>query len=59
MSMFPKKNLFSVFDSFLPSKYLLKFRKFIFFEPFLGNDIANRGGFPTMAVRIAKSLQSR
>jgi hypothetical protein len=43
MSMFPKKNLFLVFDSFLPSKYLLKFRKFIFFEPFLGNDIANRG----------------
>ncbi len=38
MSMFPKKNLFLVFDSLLPSKYLLKFRKFVFFEPFLGND---------------------
>jgi hypothetical protein len=43
MSMFPKKNFFSVVDSLLPSKYLLKFRKFVFFEPFLGNDIANRG----------------
>jgi O-methyltransferase len=43
MSLFPKKNLFLVFDFLIPSKYLLKFRKFIFFEPFLGNDIANRG----------------
>jgi O-methyltransferase len=43
MSLFPKKNFFWVFDSLLPSKHLLKFRKLIFFEPFLGNDIANRG----------------
>jgi O-methyltransferase len=43
MSLFPKKNFFLVFDSLLPSKHLLKFRKLIFFEPFLGNDIANRG----------------
>ncbi len=43
MSMFPKKNFFLVVDSLLPSKYLLKFRKFVFFEPFLGNDIATRG----------------
>ena len=43
MSLFPKKNFFWVFDSLFPSKYLLKFRKLIFFEPFLGNDIANRG----------------
>lgn len=43
MSLFPKKNFFWVFDSILPSKHLLKFRKLIFFEPFLGNDIANRG----------------
>ena len=43
MSIFPKKNFFLVFDSLLPSKHLLKFRKFVFFEPFMGNDIANRG----------------
>lgn len=43
MSLFPKKNFLWVFDSVLPSKHLLKFRKLIFFEPFLGNDIANRG----------------
>lgn len=43
MSLFPKKNFFWVFDSLLPSKHLCKFRKLIFFEPFLGNDIANRG----------------
>ena len=61
MSMFPKKNLFLVFDSFLPSKYLLKFRKFIFFEPFLGNDIANRGRLShygnTERKEFAKSLK--
>jgi O-methyltransferase len=43
MSLFPKKNLFWVFDSVIPSRYLLKFRKAFFFEPFMGNDIANRG----------------
>ncbi|MCX6682557.1 MAG: class I SAM-dependent methyltransferase [Methanoregula sp.] len=45
MSLFPKKNLFWAFDSLIPSKYLLKFRKIIFFEPFIGNDIATRGKF--------------
>jgi hypothetical protein len=38
-----KKALYSAVDTVLPSRYLLKFRKFIFFEPFIGNDIANRG----------------
>jgi hypothetical protein len=45
MSLFPKKNLFWAFDSLIPSKYLLKLRKIIFFEPFIGNDIATRGKF--------------
>jgi hypothetical protein len=45
MSLFPKKNLFWAFESLIPSKYLLKFRKIIFFEPFIGNDIATRGKF--------------
>src|SRR5208337_1771365 len=43
MSLFPKKNLFWVFDTVVPSKYLLKFRKIAVFEPFIGNDIATRG----------------
>jgi O-methyltransferase len=43
MSFFPKKNIFWLFDSLIPSRYLLKCRKMFFFEPFLGNDIANRG----------------
>jgi hypothetical protein len=43
MSLLQKKNLYSVFDSVIPSRYLLKFRKAIFFDPFIGNDIANRG----------------
>lgn len=43
MSLFPKKNLIWVFDTIAPSKYLLKFRKLLFFEPFIGNDIATRG----------------
>ncbi len=43
MSFFPKKNIFWAFDSLVPSRYLLKLRKMVFFEPFLGNDIANRG----------------
>jgi len=38
-----KKQIYSVFDSVIPSRYLLKFRKAVFFEPFMGNDIANRG----------------
>lgn len=45
MSLLPKKNLFSAIDSVLPSRHLYKFRKFIFFEPFMGNDLANRGRF--------------
>nr|WP_320161901.1 TylF/MycF/NovP-related O-methyltransferase [uncultured Methanoregula sp.] len=43
MSLFPKKRIYSAFDTIVPSKYLLKFRKFIFFEPTMGHDIANRG----------------
>ena len=43
MSFFPKKNFFWAFDALVPSRYLLKFRKMVFFEPFMGNDIANRG----------------
>ena len=43
MSLLKKKNLYSAFDSVIPSRYILKFRKFVFFEPFMGNDIANRG----------------
>ena len=43
MSLLPKKEFFWAFDSLLPSKYLLKLRKFIIFEPFLGYDIATRG----------------
>jgi predicted O-methyltransferase YrrM len=38
-----KKQIYSAFDSVIPSRYLLKFRKAVFFEPFMGNDIANRG----------------
>jgi len=44
MSFFLKKNIYWFFDSIFPSRYLLKFRKILIFEPFLGNDIANRGG---------------
>jgi hypothetical protein len=43
MSLLKKKTLYSVFDSVIPSRYILKFRKYVFFEPFMGNDIANRG----------------
>jgi hypothetical protein len=43
MSLFPKKNFFWAFDTLVPSRYLSRFRKLIFFEPFIGNDIANRG----------------
>jgi len=45
MSLLPKKNIFWAFDSLVPSRHLLKFRKALFFEPFMGNDIANRGRF--------------
>ena len=43
MSLFPKKNLFRGVDTLVPSKYLLKFRRILFFDPFIGNDIATRG----------------
>lgn len=43
MSLLQKKNLYSAVDAVVPSRYLLKFRKAVFFEPFMGNDIANRG----------------
>jgi len=61
MSLLQKKNLFYAFDSVIPSKYLLKFRKALFFEPFLGNDIANRGRLShygcTDRKEFAKSLK--
>jgi hypothetical protein len=45
MSLFPKKNLIWFFDAIAPSRYLLKLRKFLIFEPFFGHDIATRGRF--------------
>jgi O-methyltransferase len=46
MSLFPKKDLIWFFDSIAPSRYLLKFRKLLVFEPFIGYDIATRGRIP-------------
>ncbi|MEN6395293.1 MAG: TylF/MycF/NovP-related O-methyltransferase [Methanoregula sp.] len=43
MSLVSKKNLICYFDTIVPSKYLVKFRKLAIFEPFMGYDIANRG----------------
>lgn len=43
MSLLQKKNLIWMIDSIAPSRYLVKFRKLAMFEPFIGNDIANRG----------------
>ena len=43
MNLSPKKNLIRVFDSVVPSKYVHKCRRFFFFDPVYGNDIANRG----------------
>jgi len=43
MSLFPKKDIFQALDSIVPSRHLLKLRKVVFFDPFIGNDIANRG----------------
>ncbi|MDD1684773.1 MAG: TylF/MycF family methyltransferase [Methanoregula sp.] len=43
MSLFPKKNLIWIFDSVVPSKYVHKCRRFFFFDPFYGNDLASRG----------------
>jgi len=46
MSWFPKKDLFWFFDAIAPSRYLLRFRKLLVFEPFIGYDIATRGRIP-------------
>jgi O-methyltransferase len=43
MNLSPKKNLIRVFDSVVPSKYVHKCRRFFFFDPVYGNDLANRG----------------
>lgn len=43
MSLGVKKNLIWVFDSVVPSKYVHKCRRFFFFDPFYGNDLAARG----------------
>jgi hypothetical protein len=43
MSLFPKKNLFWFFDSLVPSRYLLRFRRALLFDSFIGKDIATRG----------------
>ncbi len=46
MSLFPKKNLIWFCDAIAPSRYLMKFRKLLVFEPFIGYDIATRGRIP-------------
>ncbi|OPY35566.1 MAG: Macrocin-O-methyltransferase (TylF) [Methanoregula sp. PtaU1.Bin051] len=46
MSLFPKKDIIWFFDSIAPSRYLLKFRKLLVFDPFIGYDIATRGRIP-------------
>jgi len=43
MSIFPKKNLICLFDTVVPSKYVHKCRRFFFFDPIYGNDLAHRG----------------
>ncbi|HNX17798.1 MAG TPA: TylF/MycF/NovP-related O-methyltransferase [Methanoregula sp.] len=43
MSLVSKKDLICYFDTLVPSKYLVKFRKLAVFEPFMGYDIASRG----------------
>ncbi len=43
MSLFPKKDIIWFFDAIAPSRYLLKFRKLLVLEPFIGYDIATRG----------------
>jgi hypothetical protein len=44
MSILPKKNhLIWAFDSVVPSRYVDKCRRFFFFDPFYGNDLAYRG----------------
>jgi hypothetical protein len=46
MNIVPKKNLISAFDTVAPYRYLVKFRKLLVFEPFMGYDIAMRGRIP-------------
>ena len=43
MSIFPKKNLICLFDTVVPSRYVHKCRRFFFFDPVYGNDLAHRG----------------
>ncbi|OPX62280.1 MULTISPECIES: TylF/MycF/NovP-related O-methyltransferase [unclassified Methanoregula] len=43
MNLSPKKNLIYLFDSVVPSRYVHKCRRFFFFDPFYGNDLAHRG----------------
>lgn len=43
MSFSPKKNLICLFDSVVPSRYVHKCRRFFFFDPIYGNDLAHRG----------------
>jgi hypothetical protein len=43
MSLLEKKNLFWAVDSVIPSRYLLKLRRFAIIHPFSGHDIATRG----------------
>jgi len=43
MSFSPKKNLIYLFDTMVPSKYVHKCRRFFFFDPIYGNDLAYRG----------------
>jgi len=57
MSLFPKKNLIWVFDSVVPSKYVNKCRRFFFFDPYIGNDLATRAGSPITGATSARRLQ--
>ncbi len=43
MSLFPRKDIFSIVDAIFPSRYLIRLRKLLVFEPFYGYDIAMRG----------------
>ena len=58
MSLFPKKRLIWCFDTIVPSKYLLKFRKLAVFEPFMGYDIAQRGRLPHYGCAERKQFAS-
>ncbi|MGB7992143.1 TylF/MycF/NovP-related O-methyltransferase [Methanoregula sp.] len=59
MSLFPKKNLICYFDTIVPSKYLLKFRKLAVLEPFMGYDIAQRGRLSHYGCAERKQFASR